>query len=284
MPELPEVETMRRGIEPIVGACVADVQFPRCELKPIQLKPDRPAFRRALRQRRIIAVDRLGKRILLRLDSAAAVVVEPRMTGLLLLADPPNETHLRVIWQLNTSDHPRLAFWDRRGLGTVRLMSDREQQIALGPDRIGPDALAISSEVLRAQLQTSRRAIKVALLDQRAIAGIGNLYASEILYVARINPRSPCCRLTRREWTALTDAIHDVLREAVLYEGSTLSDGTYRNALNVQGSYQNHHRVYARAQLPCPRCPDVLVERFVQAQRATFWCPSCQRSRRRLAL
>jgi formamidopyrimidine-DNA glycosylase len=117
----------------------------------------------------------------------------------------------------------------------------------------------------------------VALLDQRAVAGIGNLYAAEILHIAALNPRKSCCRLTGRDWKVLAEATRLVLAQAVRYEGSTLADGTYRNALNVQGSYQNHHRVYARTGQPCKRCETGRIERFVQAQRATFWCPLCQR-------
>jgi len=127
------------------------------------------------------------------------------------------------------------------------------------------------------RLSASRRAIKVALLDQRAVAGIGNLYASEILHVAGIHPARRCDRLTRAQWQAIADATHGVLEEAIRYEGSTLGDGTYRNALNREGGYQNHHRVYARAGRQCPSCRSSEIKRIVQAQRSTFFCPQCQR-------
>jgi formamidopyrimidine-DNA glycosylase len=120
----------------------------------------------------------------------------------------------------------------------------------------------------------------VALLDQQALAGIGNLYAAEILHEARLHPQTPCSRLSAQHWRRLAAAITRVLEEAIRYEGSTLSDGTYRNALNLAGSYQNEHRVYDRAGLRCPTCTRGRVRRIVQAQRATFFCPNCQRARR----
>ena len=126
---------------------------------------------------------------------------------------------------------------------------------------------------------TGRRAVKVALLDQRALAGVGNLYASEMLHVAGIHPAKRCHRLTMADWERLHAALQHVLSEAVRYEGSTLSDGTYRNALNRPGSYQSHHRVYDRAGEACPSCGRGPIRRIVQAQRATFFCPDCQRQR-----
>jgi formamidopyrimidine-DNA glycosylase len=120
--------------------------------------------------------------------------------------------------------------------------------------------------------------VKVALLDQRAVAGIGNLYASEILHLAEVHPAKRCDKISRRQWQAIADATHEILEHAIRYEGSTLSDGTYRNALNQNGGYQNHHRVYDRATKPCPRCgPATQIKRIVQAQRSTFFCAACQR-------
>ncbi|MCG8583775.1 MAG: formamidopyrimidine-DNA glycosylase, partial [Pirellulales bacterium] len=143
--------------------------------------------------------------------------------------------------------------------------------------RLGPDALEVTGEMLRSRLSESRREIKVALLDQRAIAGIGNLYASEILFLAGIHPQRKCDDISRRQWQRIADATLEVLHEAIRYEGSTLGDGTYRNALNQSGSYQNHHRVYKRTDQTCPACGGETIRRIVQAQRATFFCSICQR-------
>ena len=224
-------------------------------------------------------VRRVGKRVVLDLDTRDALVLEPRMTGLVLLADPPDQEHLRFRLELQGGTSPRLWFWDRRGLGLIRLLSPRQFTDQLGANKLGPDALTLTADSLQDRLGTSRRAVKVALLDQQAVAGIGNLYASEILHLAGLDPRTACARLSRPVWDRLCAAIQHVLREAIRYEGSTLSDGTYRNALNESGRYQNHHRVYDRAGELCTTCGEGRVRRIVQAQRATFFCPRCQRRR-----
>jgi formamidopyrimidine-DNA glycosylase len=136
----------------------------------------------------------------------------------------------------------------------------------------------MTAEMYREQLGDSARAIKVALLDQKAVAGIGNLYASEILHLAGIHPGASCRTLAPRHWRAIADAALVVLETAIRYEGSTLSDGTYRNALNKEGGYQNEHRVYAKAGERCPGCERGTIERTVQAQRSTFFCPRCQKN------
>lgn len=288
MPELPEVETMRRGLLPVVGGRIVAVRSTKCRRKPIAVVPRLGAFRRRVVGRKVVAVERVGKRVVLRLDSAEVIVFEPRMTGLVLLADPPTNEHLRlrILFQAGGWRSPggrrrrrasELYYWDRRGLGSVRLVSDGEFTRLYGAGRLGPDALAISADELRQRLAGSRRAIKVALLDQRAVAGIGNLYASEILHEAGIWPLARCDRLRAVDWRRLHAAMAAVLNDAIRFEGSTLSDGTYRNALNQAGSYQNHHRVYDRQGQACRRCRSATIQRIVQAQRSTFFCPGCQR-------
>src|SRR5690606_25522340 len=125
------------------------------------------------------------------------------------------------------------------------------------------------------RLATSRRAIKVALLDQRALAGVGNIYASEALHAAGIHPERGCDGLRPAEWRRLAGALEDVRQAAIRYEGSTLGDGTYRNALSRENGYQMHHRVYAREGEPCRACAGVIT-RTVLGQRTTFFCLGCQ--------
>ncbi len=229
------------------------------------------------------------------------------MTGLVLLADPPDAAHLRLVFELSLprgdcpdfrprdAKRPRakmglsplvdavapaeLLFWDQRGLGVARLVSPAEFTRLYGPDRLGPDALKISAAVLQSRLEGSRRAIKVALLDQRAVAGIGNLYASEILHRAGIHPALPCRRLRGAQWAALHAAVKEILRAALRHQGSTLRDGTYRIARNQPGNYQLCHLVYQRTRQPCLRCGRGEIVRIVQCQRSTFFCPSCQAKR-----
>lgn len=203
------------------------------------------------------------------------------MTGLVLLESPPTQEHLRYELQLIGSFRGKLQFWDRRGLGTIYLLSAAELAAQKQRGRLGPDALEISMADLRQRLspasRPSQRPIKVALLDQAKVAGIGNLYASEMLFAAKIDPRLPSCELNARQWTRLHAAMLEILQQAIEHEGSTLSDGTYRNTLNENGSYQNCHQVYDRAGEDCPRCRRESIQRIVQAQRSTFFCPRCQR-------
>jgi formamidopyrimidine-DNA glycosylase len=276
VPELPEVETMRRGIACIVGSRVRDVDAPRCRKRPILIRPRIASFRRRVVGRTIAGVDRLGKRVIIQLSGGDSIVIEPRMTGLVLLASPPTTDHLR--WRMTLSGAPpELLFWDRRGLGQIRLLNAQEFRDVYSQDRLGPDALNTTWQELCARLSASRRPVKVALLDQRAVAGIGNLYASEILYLAGIHPAIPCDRLRPSQWRKIHSAMLEVLHHAIAHEGSTLSDGTYRNALNNAGSYQHHHRVYDRAGKRCDGCSRHTIQRIVQSQRSTFYCPRCQR-------
>ncbi len=318
MPELPEVETMCRCIAAVVGCRIDDVRQPRSRLQSISIAPALRQFRRHAVGKTISAVRRVGKRVVLELDDRKAqrphpsplpegertadsvvsegegtaksvvserespehdcIVIEPRMTGLVLLDDPPDARHLRLIVCLSGGTPKHVLFWDQRGLGVVRLLSHAQFLLHYGPDRLGPDALAISAHGLRDRLCASRRPVKVALLDQRALAGVGNLYASEILHLARIDPAAPCNALRPAQWRRLHVAMRKILRAAIRHEGSTLHDGTYRVARNKDGDYQSYHRVYQRAGQPCTQCTGTQIVRIVQAQRSTFYCPKCQRS------
>lgn len=279
MPELPEVETMRRGILQTVGSRIAAIEMIRCSRRPISIVPAIRRFRNRVVGQEVVAIDRLGKRVSMRLKNEDRIIFEPRMTGLVLVADPPSQEHLRFRVDLEGGPIPHVWYWDRRGLGSVRLLTAVEFATQLGQGKLGPDALAVTAAELRDRLSASRREIKVALLDQRAVAGIGNLYAAEILHLARIHPRLRCDRVRSAEWERIHAAMHEVLLEAVRHEGSTLSDGTYRNALNQAGGYQQHHRVYDRTGDLCPTCGNQPVERIIQAQRSTFFCSKCQRRR-----
>lgn len=281
MPELPEVETMRRGILAIVGSTIERAGRVPCERKPILVEPAPAALTKRVVGRTIVDVGRVGKRVVVHLDSGDSLVFEPRMTGLVLVADPPTHEHLRFRLDLTGGPIAQVWYWDRRGLGNVRLLSPREFAEKLGSGQLGPDALALTDGELRERLGSSRRAIKVALLDQRAVAGVGNLYASEILHLAGVHPAKRCDLLSASEWKAIHQRLVEVLEMAIRYEGSTLSDGTYRNALNQSGGYQNQHRVYDRAGELCPDCQRGSIERIVQAQRATFFCAVCQPKARR---
>lgn len=295
MPELPEVETMVRGIRPVAeGRVIETVRACPCACRPLTVSPSVALMARQVRGRTIVEVRRRAKRVVLRLDDGRAFVIEPRMTGLMLVADPPDPEHLRIEWRFEPLPSARrrgssdaasagnaIWFWDRRGLGTVRLLDANEVQELLGEGRLGPDALEMTVARWGELFSGVDRPVKVALLDQRLVAGIGNLYASEILHRARVHPESRTGRLSGAMVERIAESTRVILEEAIRYEGSTLGDGTYRNALNQDGGYQNAHRVYDRAGEVCPTCGDGVIERIVQAQRSTFFCGACQRKRER---
>lgn len=281
MPELPEVETMRRGLECVVGRRITAAEFPRSRVRPISVSPQPARLAKRLIGRTISAAQRRGKRVILELEAGSEaeplwLVIEPRMTGLMLVTDPPTVEHVRLVLRLAGPRRPAVVrFWDRRGLGTIRLLDAASLERACGAAKLGPDGLEVTGEQLTERLGHSRRAVKVALLDQRAVAGIGNIYAAEILFRAAIDPRSACRRLRRDDWHRIAVATRDVLAEAVRCEGSSIGDETYRTTDNRIGQFQLRHRVYGRAGQDCSRCGAAIV-RMVQAQRATFFCGGCQ--------
>lgn len=278
MPELPEVETMVRGIRmDCTGRRIDRTVFPKIPCKPIQVTPERNSFIEQTEGHTITIIRRLAKRVVLGLDSGNFIVVEPRMTGLLLLTNPPTQEHRRVCFEFSSakSKAASLEFWDRRGLGTVSLLTPSMfQQLE---SRLGRDALDIPIKDWKTILAQTDREIKVALLDQSLVAGIGNLYACEILHEAGISPFRPASKLSQRQLQNLMIATNRILHQAILDEGSTLGDGTYRNAMNADGGYQNHHQAYGREGKRCDFCERTTIQRVVQAQRATFYCPYCQR-------
>lgn len=279
MPELPEVETMRRGVLGIVGAQVVKAERTPCPKKPLVISPRIDRLSKRLAGKKIVGVDRLGKRVVVRFDSDDRLIFEPRMTGLVLIADPPTIEHLRFCLHLRKCKIKKLLFWDRRGLGNVTLLSDKQYRAKLTDGKLGPDALEVSLEEFPERFNNSRRDIKVAMLDQSIVLGIGNLYASEILHLAGVHPQTRCDRISKKRWALIHQHMLEVFALAIKYEGSTLSDGTYRNALNNSGGYQNEHRVYDREGETCPSCNQAPIIRIVQAQRATFFCKKCQTKR-----
>lgn len=276
MPELPEVETMCRGVRPTIGGVIKRVIDPRCTYRPIKCQPSLEEIDQKLRGQRIEAISRLGKRVVIETQEWA-LVLQPKMTGLVAIDEVPDLEHVRLELRLKGAAVDRLLFWDRRGLGTVQLLPLEKLEELIVDGRLGPDALSIAREDFIKRLIATRRPIKVALLDQKLVAGVGNLYASEMLHAARIAPQLAAEDVPAKRLRELYNSMRRILEEAILHEGSTLSDGTYRNALNQSGGYQNQHRVYDRAGELCPTCKRAKIVRIVQAQRSTFYCPNCQK-------
>jgi formamidopyrimidine-DNA glycosylase len=260
MPELPEVETVRRTLEPHVmgGRIVAAAfLFPRAA----QGKPDEMSAR--LRGRRIVRLRRSGKRLLFDLDHGV-IECHLRMTGKLLWNAAAGQYARAVL----TLDRGTLVFDDVRQFGYLIW---RESDPPLGPD-----VLELDASEFKKLLRARRGAIKPLLLNQAVIGGVGNIYADESLFRAGIHPLTACARIGPKRAALLFDSIVAILSDSILAGGSSISN--YRDAEGRAGSFQNAHQVYGRAGEPCPRCGRPIV-RIVVGQRGTHYCPGCQKRR-----
>jgi formamidopyrimidine-DNA glycosylase len=274
VPELPEVETVRRRLAPVLeGATIARAEI----ADPRLTRPVDPGLvADALVGERIAAVERRGKYLLWRLESGRTLVVHLRMTGSLRHApdgELPPDTHRRATLGLDTG--AEIGYRDVRRFGTWELLDADHVRPYLAA-RLGPEPLAPSFTAARlARILAGRRApVKAVLLDQRRIAGIGNIYADEALWRARIHPRRPGGDLDGTEVARLHRAIRAALRRGVELQGSTLRD--YVTPDGDGGGMQHEFHVYGRLGEPCDRCGRP-IERIVVAGRGTWLCPRCQR-------
>lgn len=281
MPELPEVETTRRGLVPwLDGRVLAAV-----EVSTKRLRFPLPAdFAARLRGRRVVALDRRAKFLLLRLDDGHVVIVHLGMSGRVRVIPPaidvPLERHDHVIFK--TEDGATIRYNDARRFGFMDLVHEDDLDNHPMLRTLGPEPLGngFNAEVLAAALNGRRTPIKAALLDQRTVAGLGNIYVCEALYWAGISPRRQAHTIGGQRAERLTTAIRRVLGEAIEAGGSSLRD--FRHADGQLGYFQANFAVYDRAGVPCPRCRvadgnDCLVRRIVQSGRSTFYCPRHQR-------
>ncbi len=279
MPELPEVETIRRQLAPLVeGRVVArlDIADPRWCLP---LAPD--AILDAVQGRRVERLARRGKYLVWELEDEAFLLMHLRMTGTLLYDAPPGTPYERVRWTLD--DGHELRFCDPRRFGTGELALGTPARDAFFAARLGLEPLdgELTGEALRRMARGRRAPVKAFLLDQRRIAGVGNIYADEALFRAGIHPLRPVGTLTRAQCDALALAVREALAAGVAAGGATIDD--FRHVDGVRGAFQNEFLVHLRRGEPCPRCAAPVVK-FVAAGRGTYACESCQpRPRRRRA-
>ncbi len=278
MPELPEVETVRRGLERhVVGRRIERVEVGR---ERSVRRTSREAVISGLSDTVVEAADRRGKYLLLPLDSGDVAMIHLRMSGQVLLAPAgavrPAHTHV----VLHLDDGNEVWFVDPRTFGEVVVFDPDNVEVEL-PElaRLGVDPIAepFDASVLRRAFGSTSRALKALLLDQHVVAGIGNIYADEILHRARLRPDRPASSLDRRRLAALQRSIVDVLTEAIEAGGSTLGDAQYVDLMGEGGSYQDDHRVYGRGGERCLTCGRGWVRRSVAGGRGTHWCPICQR-------
>jgi formamidopyrimidine-DNA glycosylase len=266
MPELPEVQTVVTTLAPRV--------LRRRIVRVVHLRGDMVTappgldFARQLTGRTITALDRRGKRIIFSIDDGNAFFIHLGMTGRLSVepADTPLAPHTHLI--LDLGNRQQLRFRDPRRFGEIRW---------LGCDgceaNMGPEPLAMRTAQLAGKLLRTTRAIKNALMDQRVVAGLGNIYVDESLFDARIHPLARADKLTGEQVAALARSIKRVLRRAIRHRGSTLRD--YVDADGVKGAFQKLHRVYDRGGEPCRTCRTA-IERIVLGGRSTCFCPRCQ--------
>jgi formamidopyrimidine-DNA glycosylase len=269
VPELPEVETVVRVLAPeLAGRRVL-----RVSVRDTRLRGGVAAdFASRLTGRRIEALSRRGKYFLARLDDGRFWLVHLGMTGRLTLAAAgrEDEPHDHVVICLD--DERLLTFNDPRRFGRVAVIDGAALAREVG-DGLEPLAEAFTGEAVFALTRGRRTPIKAFLMDQRRIAGLGNIYANEILFRAGIRPRRRAARLSRAECERIVAAVRTVLGEAIRRGGSSISD--YRDGLGRSGWFQLRHRVYDRAGEPCRRCATVIRARVVSG-RSTFYCPKCQ--------
>jgi formamidopyrimidine-DNA glycosylase len=298
MPELPEVETVRRQLEPeIVGRRIERAEV----LDERWTRPEPPAATEvALAGRTVEGVDRRGKYLIVRLDDGAALVMHLRMTGNLLLRPPgsgeladlmeterfggprlyeshPEARHLRA--RLELDDGSELWFTDARRFGHAVVLANGEID-AYFAARLGVEPLSeeLTAEGLLAVAADRRAPLKSFLLNQGGIAGLGNIYADEALFRARLHPLSPAGSMRLEHAEDLRDGIVEALELALEMRGSSIDD--YRDARGERGSMQDEFLVHTREGEPCVRCGET-IRRIVVSGRSTYFCPRCQRRLRR---
>ncbi len=274
MPELPEVETIVRDLAHRVRG--RTLRNPRL-YKPDVLRGVGPArLLRTIRGNPVRELTRRAKHLVFELSSDHRLVIQPRMTGSLLVYDRPLTAAERryAVFAAGLGDAARLVYRDVRRLGTIELLDARGWHTYTA--RIGPEPLAEDFDVDRfvERLRGTRQAAKKTLMDQRRIAGVGNIYANEALFRARIDPSRQTDRLTLSELTRLYHSVRDVLQEAITAHGTTVRD--YRTGTGGPGSYQEVLLVYGRGGEPCRRCRAPLITTHAIDGRATTFCRHCQ--------
>ena len=276
MPELPEVESVRRRLAPLLeGRRLDRVEIADPRLTRPAAAPEEVA--RELEGERVRAVDRRGKYLIVRFESGRALLVHLRMTWSFRHAPAgtlPDDPYRRAVVKLD--DGSDVAYRDVRRFGTWLLLEPDEAEaylaVRLGPEPLSP---AFGAGHLARRLAGRRAPVKTAILDQRTVAGLGNIYADEALWRARIHPRRPAGELGPDEVRALHRAVRRALELGIARQGATLRD--YALPDGTAGRMQAEFSVYGRAGEPCPRC-GTPVERIVVGGRGTWYCPHCQPS------
>ncbi len=274
MPELPEVETIVRGLRPRLTG--RTLRHPRLHKTDVLRGVSRRRLLATLAGNRIERVERRAKHVVFLLSTGHRLVIQPRMTGALIVYDRRLRQAERryAVLEASLGGGARFVFRDVRRLGTIWLLDERGWSAYTG--RIGPEPLAadFTAERFAERLRGTRQAIKKAIMDQRRLAGVGNIYANEALFRAQIDPSRPAHQLSEAEWVRLHRAVCDVLRAAVAADGTTVRD--YRTGTGEQGAFQDVLQVYGRGGEACPRCGTALAATHAIDGRTTTFCWRCQ--------
>jgi len=279
MPELPEIETIKNDLTPhLTGKIVTDVSFPAdLKIRILRRFPSQDEFVATLRGARIQALSRRGKYLLFHLEPPMTLIIHLGMSGQLLLRKPlsPPEPFLRVVF--HCSPDTELRFIDPRKFGELLLQRPFPHVCPLDLDRLGPEPLGkkFTAAYLAQILRQSKRPIKTLLLDQRMIAGIGNIYSDEALFKAKIHPLRLSCSLKADAIRLLHQAIRTILRSAIVNRGTTASDQRYQDGLGRRGKFQTKLNVYQRKGKPCSVCGTPIETARIGGRTASF-CPRCQ--------
>lgn len=275
MPELPEVETMVRGLRPaLVGATLQAIEV----IDPFLIHETTPKkICQAFVNQEIKAVHRRGKWVILESQAGPTLVIEPRMTGGFWLVPPDRPEHARVVFHTNIDPH-QIWFCDIRRLGRIRLYETLAEASAAIARSQAEDALAIRLETLAARLKQTDRPIKPALMDQKIVSGIGNIYADEILFASKIHPEQVSSTLKKKEIESIHANISVILERAIEAEGTSFDAG-YRTVLGLEGGFLAINAMYGHGGEPCPACRTPIVKTLIigLANRPTHYCPSCQK-------
>jgi len=268
VPELPEVETIKNELSPhITGKRFIDVTV--LDAKLVR-QPSVEDFRQKLIGQKINSLERRGKYLIFHLSGSEVLIIHLKMSGVLLLNPEQADRHVRVIFHLDNNS--QIVFTDRRRLGGIWLVKDEQSIIGkLGPEPLTPE---FTAETLVQRLQKHKAPIKAVLLDQAFLAGIGNMYADEALFAARIHPLRKANSLSPQEIKNLHKAIVDVLRSAIDKKGASVD--TYKLPGGQLGTAHSNFSVAHRAAKPCPIC-GTPIQRLAIRNRGSYFCPNCQK-------
>jgi formamidopyrimidine-DNA glycosylase len=272
MPELPEVETIARGLQKtVVGKKIKSINI----IFPGIVKQDTKKFRKNTEKTKIINVKRRGKYILIDLSNGKTILAHLGMTGnfLLVKSSSPATKHDHLIVRFY-ENHKELRYNDQRKFGKLKSFPTCKEENISELKKLGPESLNISASDFTNLFQKRKGRIKSALLNQQIIAGLGNIYADESLFEAKIHPSQKIEQLTFPQLRKLHQAIQKILKKAIKAGGSSIEN--YYNVNGEIGSFQLQHKVYGREGLPCKRC-GTKIKRIKISQRSSYFCPKCQK-------